>query len=88
MSFLDNIIRKSSDPFVLVKAHNSVGIRCYFILVCKERDIALLKENTDQDSTDISRYGKIIAKGFGHIPEQAVIDDIQQRYDYDIMPLI
>lgn len=71
MSFIIRVLRAAKEPVGFVRCYDSQNRACYFYILADEAALARLEADSRAGPVDARAYGKIIASGFGHWPDEA-----------------
>lgn len=78
----------SNKNIYLVLAADRTNRACYFFLRCNHKDYDMIKRSFNKRHLDLTKYGEVIASGWGH----EVSDDtklmLKQKFDVDVDELV
>jgi len=70
-------------PIHFIRTKDKWGRECYCFLLASDLKIRLLKAALKNPIVDLTRYGKVLASGFGHVPSEADIALLMEKYGFD-----
>jgi len=81
MSFVQNLLKKSTTPIHYVWGRNGLGEECYWFVCCSSAKYAELKQTFGtKTNVKLEDYGPIVAKGMGRIPDEETKQMLIKEY--------
>ncbi len=77
-------LQQQGAPIHFIRTYDAEARPCYFFLLASHERLAQLEaDRAGGGMIDLTRYGTIVASGYGHEPERSTLDALKERYGYD-----
>jgi hypothetical protein len=86
MSFTEKLAQSGATPIHYIRTYDGNGQPCYFFLMCPLSRLRELEEDrkNGRPYIDLTEYGKIVASGFGHEPDEYTLYWLKEIYQYEL----
>ncbi len=81
MSFAKKTVKPENIHFV--SCRDNWGRPCHFFLLANQLQVKALKNDDLPEIFDLTKYGKIIASGFGKKPSKETREQLMAEYNYN-----
>lgn len=77
-SFVELVRCEQDGPVHLVRTYDRNARPCWFLLRSDERKLMKLEQTLYEDIVDLTRFGEIVDSGWGHEPEEGLLEKFRK----------
>ena len=82
MSFADDYIKNSNQPFHLIRGKDESGADCYHIVMADMVKLESIKKAGE--NIDLKDFCKVLISRFGTYPDAEVKQEMLEKYGFDV----